>query len=164
MPTTLASKHYFFLNGTLHKQLKFDKRNDLIRTYDYGDGKQKSYIASDVLRKKQPAFNAYAVGVIAGRVRRVIRQWKAKGLTPQPALAYSLNNPDHIVDIFWTSEQAWEIWEYASEIHIGRPRKDGEVTSKSPTKAEARALIEGGRVLYIQDEDGEFIPTWRAQD
>lgn len=160
----LASSKYFFLNGTLHKLLKHNKHKDFIVAHDYGDGKRKNYIASDVLKKKEPAFNAGAIAKIIGRARRVVRQWKKKGLTPPPHVAYSLENPEHVVDIFWTAEQAWELWEYASSIHIGRPRKDGEVTPKSPPKIEAKAMIEGGRIMYYQDEDGEFQPTWRALD
>lgn len=156
----IASKKYFFLNGTLHKQLKFNKHQDTLVCFDYGDGTRKTYIASDVLKKKEPAFDAGALGQIIGRVRRVVRQWKKKGVIPEPHYAYSLEFPDHVVDILWTAEQAWEAWEYASGIHVGRPRNDGQITPTSPSKVEARALIEGGKVMYYQDEDGEFRPTW----
>lgn len=159
---SLASKRYYFLNGTLHKQLRFNKHQDTIVAYDFGDNKTKNYIASDVVRKKEPAFNAYAVGVICNRVRRVIRQWKARGDIPQPVAVRSFTNPDHVVDIFWNTDQAWECWRIFSEVHVGRPRSDNQITPKTPSLQEARMHIEGGKVLYYEDENGEFQPTWTA--
>ena len=106
---------------------------------------------------------AYMIGEVANMVNRHkdrIRCAIREGAIPQPQRAgpngKNYFSPDDILNI----------QDHFANIHFGRPRKDGAITPKrnSVTKEEVDAKLGRREVLYVQNEDGEFIPVWRTID
>jgi hypothetical protein len=89
----------------------------------------------------------------------------ARGDVEPPQFTYSLTESRRKMKYMWSEKDIMKVHEYFSSVHYGRPRKDGMITPyKMPTKREVRAMIHQETVLYVMNKDGEFVPTWKAQD
>lgn len=66
---------------------------------------------------------------------------------------------------YYSEEHLYQMRELMSQVHHGRPRKDGFVTNNTtPTESELRAAINNQLFVYIKDKDGNFIPTFDTFD
>ena len=87
----------------------------------------------------------------------------ARGIIKPPTYA-SVGNKKGPWHAYYDEDEIFQIRDAISEIQRGRPRKDGK--SKMPsrtkvlTKSELRSKIGDGRLLYVQNDDGEFVPIW----
>jgi hypothetical protein len=63
---------------------------------------------------------------------------------------------------FWGEHNLLEMHDYLMTVHVGRPRKDGLITpsQRYATRAEIIAKMNGSNTLYIQGDDGQFIPVY----
>lgn len=152
-------KSYWFVNGNLHKYVR-RLPNDLVETYDFKDKKYKQYYRSTWDSAKQTAYALYDLADFFNRDIETLRLWKKESKLPRGQIAWSLHNPDNVVAEFWDREGVWECYEMASQIHIGRPRKDGLVTSKVLSRAEMRARLNDDNIVYVK-KGGELIPVWK---
>lgn len=61
---------------------------------------------------------------------------------------------------YYSETTIFQIREILSHIHTGRPRKDGLITNNTiPTEAELRARVSDQLLVYVQKDDGQFVPT-----
>lgn len=102
---------------------------------------------------------AEILGIHRMTVDRYIREGKIK--TPQRVYDLSTRRPGKYL---FSEDDVLELHSAFSEVHQGRPRKDGLVTNnRVPTRAEVRTLVRQGDVLYTKDKDGNFVPIWKEQ-
>lgn len=156
---------YFYLNGDLHKKLQINRGKDTIVTWCYPLHKRVAYTYSEVRRKKRPAFSTKEVAAMMGRKPLALDRAIMRGDVEPPQHVYSLTPEKKKLKYMWSEDDVMAVHEYFSNVHRGRPRKDGLITSsKMPSAREVRALINQEVILWIQNDDGEFIPTWKAND
>ena len=87
------------------------------------------------------------------------------GNVSEPQFTYGLNEHKRKFKYMWHENNIMEAHAYFSTVHFGRPRKDGLVAPKPmPTVRELRALIRHEQVLYVRNDDDEFVPVWRAEN
>jgi hypothetical protein len=85
------------------------------------------------------------------------------GQIRHPERAYPFDNPNTDRGYaFWSEDNLMELHDYLMTVHVGHPRKDGEITpnQKLPTKAEISARMNNTKTLYIQTDDGTFVPLY----
>lgn len=156
---------YFYLNGLLHKKLQINRGKDTIVAWCYPQHRRVAYTYSDVRKSKEPAFTTKEVAEMMNRKPLAIDRALGRGDIEPPQHVYSLSNPDRVMKYLWSEEDIMRVHDYFSNVHYGRPRKDGMITSyKMPTKREVRAMIHQETILYVKNNDGEFVPTWKAQE
>lgn len=156
---------YFFLNGKLHKRLRIVRPEDKIEAWCYPDERRVVYTYSDVRRRYEPAFSTREVAEMIGRNPKVVERTVRQGAIEEPAVAYSLTKKMYKDSFKWSEADIMALHAYFLTVHIGRPRRDGRVTPQNmPTAKELRALIRQEHVLYVKNGDGQFVPTWRAND
>lgn len=157
---------FFFLNGALHRKLHINRGKDQITAWNYDEAKRMVYSYSDVLKRKEPAFTTAEVSEMLMRSKIRIRMAIYDGHIDEPTKAYSLSTgpTGRTSKFMWSMEQVLELHEHFSEMHRGRPRKDGRMTPKAlPTRRELLAMMRNETVMYIKDGD-EFKPVWAAKD
>lgn len=156
---------YFYLNGMLHKKLQINRGKDTIMTWCYPLGKRVAYTYSDVRKNKEPAFTTEEVAAMMNREPLAVHRALGRGDIDPPQAVYAMMDRDRVIKYMWSEEDIMKVHEYFSNVHYGRPRKDGMITSyKMPSKREVRAMIHQETVLYVKNDDGEFVPTWKAQE
>lgn len=156
---------YFYLNGELNKTLETRRSDNLLIAWNYAQGKRVAYVLSDVYRHRQRAFTTGQVAKMMGRRLETIKRQLRDGNIRYPQAAYSLDGKDKVVRYLFSEEDVREVHEYFKTVHIGRPRKDGGVTTSDlVSRAELEALMRNEKVLYTKAEDGTFTPVWRQPE
>lgn len=157
--------NYFFLNGNLHKRLHINRGADQITTWCYPLHKRVAYTYSDVKKQHERAFTTVEVCEMLQRHRNTVENAILSGNIKEPQHTYGLNEAKKRYQYMWHEDNIIELHEYLSNIHRGRPRKDGMITpAHLPTLRELRALIRQDEILYVRGDDGEFRPVWKAQE
>jgi DNA-binding transcriptional MerR regulator len=160
------SKRYrfFFLNGRLYRSVYANSRTNIISVMDVETGEYKQFLFSDVRKHAQQAFKIGQVAKMLGVRPGNIMKYEREGLiSPAPRWAGFDRSyePKRQMRLF-SEDHVREIRDAMSEVHRGRPRKDGIITPRSslPTAAELEAKINKATILY-EEVDGEMIPIWR---
>ena len=153
---------YFFYRGDLHKKIHINRPNDVITAWNYPKGKAEKYVYSDVRMNGERAWTTKQVCEFVNRSLRTINNLIYDGDIRTPQHSYGLDENRNTGGWFWSEKDIMDLHAHLSNVHYGRPRKDGRVTPKDmPSASELRAMIRQGTVLYVKSGD-TFIPTWRA--
>jgi hypothetical protein len=152
-------RRYFFLNGKLHKMIYVDKAQNLCHALLLEDNKLMSYIYSDVKKMHKKAFTIGEVALLVNRHKNRIREAMDNDSLPFPQ-----SIPGKRKTYMWSEDEVLDVRDYFASVHRGRPRKDG--ISKSwnvPTIEELRSKMLRETTLYVQNDEGKFIPLWKAE-
>lgn len=162
---TTHNVRYFYLNGHLHRQLKVDRHKNMMTAYRYYDESTVMYFLSDVRRDSQQAYTCKQVCDMLNLSKQRLLIYEAEGRIATPERMRKItDNGYHFSKRMWSVDHIIDIHDLMLNTHIGRPRKDGQVTHRSdiPTKAELIAMLKDQEVLYYKDTDGSFQPVWKA--
>ena len=154
---------YFFLNDSLHKTIHINRSSDLIVAWSYPDKKRISYSWSDAQKNMERAYTITEVANMLNRHRMTIDKYIRRGLIKTPQRIYKIDGKFNSIGKYMFSEKdIISLHEYCSTVSRGRPRKDGLVNTVGlPSKTEIRSIMKDKSVLYVKDEEGNFIPVWK---
>jgi len=156
---------YFYLNGNLHRSLHINRSSDVITAWSYPERKRIGYTYSDVRRRMAPAFTTTEVCKLVNRTKVILELAILNGHIESPQFTYGLNEVKRKYKYMWTEQDIMALHAYLSTVHRGRPRKDGLVTPKKmPNARELRAMIRQQPIMGYLDGEGNFRPTWLAED
>jgi hypothetical protein len=87
------------------------------------------------------------------------------GAIPEPQMRYKMDG-SFVNTIYMLSEDdVLGIHDYLVSLPLGRPRHDGIVVPKEmPSRTEVRAMMKHDTVVYIKNDDDEFIPLWKEPE
>jgi len=154
-----GSKQYFFWNGKPYKVIKESRRRNILEAFDIKEQKRVMLPWTDWKRFRKKAFVTSQVAEILGRHHIRVRLWLVDGKIPRP---FALSDIDGIkreygvtqVNYLWSEEDIYRALDYMESTG----RKD------VPSRAQVQAKINDDKlVTFIQDENGEYIPLWRAE-
>lgn len=155
---------YFFFNGDLHQKLHINRGKDLMTAFNYAEGKVKKYSYTQIRRTASRAFSTREVGEMLNKTPKTIKLAISDGNFPVPQFVYNFENRERVVAFKWSEDDVLELHEYFTGVHRGRPRKDGAITpSGIPTRAELKAMLRNDTILYIKNNEGVYVPTWKAE-
>jgi hypothetical protein len=156
---------YFYLNKDLHRSLQVNRAEDTMIAWNFVEEKRVAYNFSDVQRNKRHAYSISEVAKIINRHVDTIKRHLRAGDFAKPQQAYALDNKDRLGRYYFSEENIRELREFFKTVHIGRPRRDGNVTASNiPSKAELEALLRNEKVLYAKSDSGEYIPVWKQPE
>ena len=153
----------FYWNKQLHRVLRINRPANLVDAWNFPEHKRVSLLLTDYRLHAKPAFLGSEVAKIFGMTKRSLdRAWQ-EGNINEPDKDYPLSDPNSDrYKRWWGEHHIWEAHEYFMNVHIGRPRLDGEITPRQnlPSAAELKAKLGGGPVVYVKDSNGNFQPLW----
>ena len=156
---------YFYLNGKLHKTLRRSRAEDLLIAWDYELGKRVAYSLADVNKNKQHAYPLSEVVKIIGKHKDTIWMHLVKGNIKYPQRVYSLNGNKTPGKYYWSEDDIRAMHTFFKTLHRGRPRKDGGITpADMPSRAEIEAIMKQENILYVKNNEGEFVPVWKQPE
>lgn len=156
---------YFYLNNELHGVLERHKADDVIITWNYNQWQRVAYNLSDVNANRRPAYSIKEVASMIGKGVNTIKRHFREGGLPRPMQADAINGIRKPGTYYFSENDVRMAREYFRNVHWGRPRKDGTVTEQEmPSKAELEAMMRNETMLYAKNEEGEFIPVWKAPE
>jgi hypothetical protein len=158
-------QRYFYLNAKLHKVIKRSRAEDLLIAWDYQLGKRVAYSLADVNKNKQHAYPISEVVKIIGKHEDTIKLHLYRGNLKHPQQSYSLNGNKTPGKYFWSEDDIREMHNFFKTVHRGRPRKDGKITpGEMPSRAELESIMKQENILYFKNNEGEFVPVWKAPE
>ena len=156
---------YFYLNSKLHKVLRRSRAEDLIVAWDYQMGKRVAYSLADVNKNKQHAYPIKEVVQLIGKHEDTIKMHLYRGDLKFPQRVYSLNGNKTPGKYFWSEDNIREMHDFFKTVHRGRPRIDGGITpGNMPSRSELEAMMKQENILYVKNNEGEFIPVWKQPE
>ncbi|CAB4185785.1 hypothetical protein UFOVP1119_121 [uncultured Caudovirales phage] len=162
---TVQKSRYFYLNDKLHKVLRRSRAEDLLIAWDYQASKRVAYSLTDVNKNKQHAYSISEVVKIIGRHEDTIKMHLYKGNLEYPQRVYSLNGNRTPGKYYWSEDDIRRMHDFFKTVHKGRPRLDGGITPlEMPSRAEVEAMMKQENILYVKNNDGEFVPVWKQPE
>lgn len=161
---TAAQKRYFYLDSKLHKIIRSDRANDLMRAWSYVDEKMVVYVLSTLRRQMQQAFDTVEVCRLLNRTKQNVLLHLRNGAINQPyKIGVQENGFGHYK---WSEDDVLALHEHYLTVGSGRPRKDGILSSapRMPTKLELVAMMKQQMMYYVQDSNGNFVPIFDQPD
>jgi hypothetical protein len=156
---------YFYLNSQLHKVLRQSRAEDLLVSWNYQMGKRVAYNLSEVNKAMQHAYPISKVVKIIGKHEDTIKRHLYAGNLKYPEQVYSLNGNKTPGKYYWSQDDVRDMHEFFKTVHRGRPRIDGEITpGNMPSRAEIEAIMRQENILYVKDDDGNFVPVWKQPE
>lgn len=157
---TPKRRRKLFINDELHHIIHINIPADICTTFNYIQDKIVRYPYKNM---KKHAKKAYLINEVASMVNRHperIRVGISNGSIKRP----QQSGPNG--KFYFNEDDILDIQDYFANIHYGRPRNDGSVTplKRTVTKEEVTARLGHRDVLYVQNDDGEFIPIWRTAE
>jgi len=162
---TTTRLRYFYLNGLLHKVLRRSRAENLLVAWNYLEEKRVAYNLTDVNKNKQHAYPISEVVKLIGKHEDTIKWHLYRGNLKFPQQSYSLNGNKTPGKYYWSEDDVRHMHDFFKTVHRGRPRKDGMITpGDMPSRAELEAMINQENILYIKNNDGEFVPVWKQPE
>lgn len=155
---TPKRRRKIFINGELHHIIHINRPADVATTWNYRQDKMVRYPYKTM---KKHAKKAYLINEVAKMVSRHpdrVRVAIYEGGIKRP----QQSGPNG--KFYFNEDDILDIQDYFANVHYGRPRKDGAITPlhRTVTREEVDASLGRRDVLYVQKDDGEFIPVWRT--
>lgn len=149
-----------FINGELHHRIHTNIPADVITTFNYIQDKIVRYPYKTIKPYIQRAYSIGEAAKIINRHPDRIRAYVNSGELPRPQQA------GHLGHWYFSDDDILNLQDFFANVHFGRPRKDGAITPKknTVTKEEVDARLGRREVLYVQNDEGEFIPVWKTME
>lgn len=157
---TPKRRRKLFINGELHHIIHINIPADVCTTFNYIQDKIIKYPYKNMKKHSQKAYLINEVARMVNRHPERIRIAINEGNLRQPQRSGPKGK------FYFNESDILDIQDYFANIHYGRPRNDGAITplKRTVTKEEVDAKLGRRDVLYVQNDDGEFIPVWRTVD
>lgn len=166
------NKKRFFINGHFHEVVNMNRSAGVMRAYNFQENKIATYSIADYKKFRQQAYTIGNVSKLVGRDITAI--WKAidRGDVSRPymlPIKEDAGKGKFAVGrsgvYYFSEDNIYEIRDYFANVHKGRPRADGQITSyKVPTVEELDALLGKREMIYVKNKDGSFVPIWKRVD
>jgi len=155
---------YLYLNGNLHRVLHINRPSDIITMWSYPESKRVGYTYSDVKARMEKAFTTTQVCKMVNRTKVTVENCILNGDIEAPQFSYGLSEIRQKYQYLWHERDILALHEVLSSRHVGSPRKDGLINPRSlPSARELKAMIRHDAILYVKTNDGQFVPTWQAE-
>lgn len=149
----------------MHRREHINIGADVIEAWCYPLAKRVAYTYSDVRSRHERAFTTPEVCQMLNRSHDHMRHAIMEGKVEPPQFTYTLNANRNMLKYMWHEKDIIKARNYFASVQFGRPRKDGRVNPKPiPTERELRAMIRQERIVYVKNDQGEFVPAWKAPD
>ncbi len=156
---------YFYLNDALHRALQVSRSEDVVIAFNFKEGKRVAYNYTDVQKNKKHAYSISEVSKLINRHTDTIKRHLRAGDIKKPQQAYALDDPTRLSRYYFNDNDVRDLREFFKTVHIGRPRKDGNVTASNiPSKVELDALLRNETILYVKGDNGDFVPVWKQPE
>lgn len=164
MQRTASQKQYFYIDGKLHRIVRADRAQDLVRAWCYEDNRTVAFIFSDLKRSMQQAFDTSEVCRLLNRTREnLLLHVKRGAINPPYKIGVQENGFGHFK---WSEDDVLALHEHYLTVGSGRPRKDGILSSATrlPTRLELVAMMKQQKMYYVMDDNGNFVPVFESPD
>lgn len=151
-----GSRHYFFWNDKPYKVMREMRRKNLVTAWSLLENKRVVFNWADWKRNKEKAFLTSEVSEILQRGKHIICRNIDRKKIPSPYYIEIAKRGDPP----FSKMYLWRL----KDILFAREYFESVRSTYDVSEAEVKALVNDDQIIYfIQDSNGEFIPTWKAE-
>jgi len=159
-----SGRKFFYLDGNLYRQLRYDNGHDSMTCWSYPEGKVVELPLSYVKKKRRPSYKLDQVSAMLNRSRMNMNHLFLFGVVAKPQRSYNIENPNDRDNGMYRLSDA-DIYRlhdyYANSRHYkAYSRSKGPL----PSRSELAAMLKYEKIPYMRTSDGEFVPVWNAPD
>jgi hypothetical protein len=147
---------YFFLNDKIHKVLRSSRSKDEMVAWCYPDRKRVMYSYSQVKKHMENAYTIVEVSEMLNKHRVTIQDYILEGKVSTPPKIYPISEPD---------STGWSKYMFSQKhiLDIHQHILDSGHSAEIISKAELLGLFKNNFILYTKNDEGNFIPVWKAE-
>lgn len=151
----------WFLNGDLVSIEHTSKSQGLIALKNWTQDRIMYMSVRDFKKARKHAYSTKEVAELLNYKPSVIKNLYYDGVIPKPMGRFPNGKIVSGGHVYYSEEKIFLIRDILAGRHWGKARKDGMITNnKVPTESELWAKVNNSYFVYVQNEDGEFIPTF----
>lgn len=151
-------KDVFFWFDVPYKKLSKSRRKNRVIAQNMETGKRVAFNYNDWESNHKKAFNTQEASRVLNRHWTKLYKWIRTGKIPAP---YYIEGKKDSVHLRNGSKYLWQEKDFRNAVEY--MESVGTWVDKTPTWDEVSAHInEDELIRFIQDDDGNFIPLWRA--
>lgn len=155
----------FYLNGDLHRTLLVNRPEDMLIAWNFTQNRRVAYVLSDARQHMQRAYSVAEVAKIFDRQKKSIFRYIYNGNIPPPQKSYVIGEPEKQSKYYFSEEDIYRLHDFLLTVNAGRPRLDGLRTpTRAPSRRELEAILRNDTILYVKNDNGEFLPVWKQPD
>lgn len=161
-----GSLTYFYYEGELYRKIRIDRPANIVWATRVRDGVEVTLSHTDWKRKRGKAFDTQEVSKIINRAPGRLYFYINMGRIKAPQRTSPVKKFDGSARYLWSEEDILNLHDYLVSVGSTRVTKSGyTVPARNlPNRAEVKAQIGRGTVLYVKTDSGEFVPTWKEPD
>jgi len=147
---------YFFLNDKVHKVLRSSRSKDEMVAWCYPDRKRVMYSYSQVRKHMENAYTIVEVSEMLNKHRVTIQDYILEGKVATPPKIYPISEPD---------STKWSKYMFSQKhiLDVHQHILDSGHSAEIISKAELLGLFKNNFILYTKNDEGNFIPIWKAE-
>lgn len=163
-PQVIARKVWFLGNDlvTIHHK---SESAGIVVIKNLTQDRLESMTMKEFRRFRKRAYTITEAAELLNHDRSYLSRRAKEGYWPPPVGRNPGGRQYGTQPAYYNEDHLYQIRNIMSQIHAGRPRKDGFVTNnQTPTETQLRAAINNQLFVYVKDNDGNFIPTFDVFD
>jgi len=160
-PIKRPRRRTWFLDGDLVRIHHISRANGIVTIYNCTQDKMMLTTVVEFKKKRRRAYTVMEAAALLNYHRKSIPRLVKQGFLPPPVgeLPGGKTAFHHLS--YYSEDHIWEARNLMAQTHHGPPRKDGLVTNnKIPTVEELRYAMGDGMIMYVKNEQGQFIPVF----
>jgi hypothetical protein len=160
-PVSRPKRKIWFFNNDLVRINHVNRSEGIITFYNITKNKREITDLVEFKKRRKRAFTVAEAALLLNCHKKYLSDLARRGVVPEPigGLPDGKRAFHHLS--YYSEDGIMEARKAMSQIHQGKPRKDGLITNnKVPSEKELRYAMGEGIMLYTRTEDGRFIPVF----
>lgn len=158
--TVKPQKKTFFINDDLVRIIHINRAQNFIKLYNISQDKDQSMLYTDFIRHRKRAYMKRDVARLLDRSMVQLNRYIYEDMIDRPTGSAPGGVRKWHHKSYYSEDEVFKIREMMSNIHRGRPRKDGLISNDVISEQELRIRMGDAMMLYTKNSDGEMVPVW----
>lgn len=159
-PIVKPQRKVFFINNDLVRVLHINRAQNFVKIYNISQDKDQSMLYTDFIKHRKRAYMKRDVARLLDRSMPQLDRYIYGDMIERPVGSAPGGVRAWHHKSYYSEDYIFKIREMMSNIHRGRPRKDGLVTNSVISEQELRIRMGDAMMLYTKNSDGELVPIW----
>lgn len=159
-PIVKPQKHLFFINDELVRIIHILKSQNYIKFYNIPQDKYQTMLYTDFVKHRKRAYLKKDVAKLLDRSLVQLDRYIYSDMVDRPHGTAPGGKRAWHFKSYYSEDDVFRIREMMSNIHRGRPRKDGLISNNVISEQELRIRMGDAMMLYTKNSDGQMVPVW----
>jgi hypothetical protein len=159
-PIVKPQRKVFFINDDLVRVIHINRAQNFIKFYNISQDKDQTMLYTDFIKHRKRAYMKRDVARLLDRSLVQLNRYIYDDMIERPTGSAPGGVRAWHHKSYYSEDYIFKIREMMSNIHRGRPRKDGLTSNNVISEQELRIRMGDAMMLYTKNSDGEMVPVW----